>query len=476
MIKTSSTKTVIGESYGHHDGAVCVLEHYGIGQARIVFAEHTERCTGIKHDSSRHPSGKPFIKLYGAKSAFYERPLVKNTRRFLSGEKWEKRPKHNHYINHHWSHAAASYYTKPWAPHIEPVCVVIDAIGEFDTASIWFRKKKVWSMKYPNSLGLFYSSVTQACGMQPNRDEHLTMALSAYGNKEPELIGDFAALVDTNLHRGFGENYIKSIRSIYTNGQIARAGQIILEEEIMKIMKIARKYSDHLCYGGGVALNCVTNTKVASMFTDTWIFPNPGDAGAALGAAAAVMDKQIWFEDLYLGREGQIKTEKYNPREIAQSIIDNEMAGLTIGKGEFGPRALGNRSLLGDPRKHQTKIKTFKDRKWYSPLAPAVLEEHFDEHFTGPKSKYMSYVNKVNHSTAQEFPSIIHLDNTARVQVVEEKCSSPLRAVLEEFYELTGVPFLINTSLNEKHKPMPQSNFRMEEKEKLEVIGEFKIY
>ena len=414
---------VTGLSHGFHDAAICYIEGN-----KILGAHHSERHTGIKNDRN----------LYNAEikgeSVFYEKPFKKNIRRVLYGQSWKQRPKYDHYISHHWSHAAAAYYTRPYEE--EPVCVVIDAIGEWDTASIWYKKNKKWSMKYPKSLGLFYSAITKAIGLKPNEDEYITMGMAAYGN--PHIKID----PYNNYHKG-----IFLQRELLDN-DIAASAQAIIEREIIKIMTKARKYSRYLCYGGGVALNCVANTKVHSMFDKMWIMPNPGDAGSSLGAAAAYLDKQLKWIDPYLGTN--IKRD-VSAKEVVNYLIGNSYCGIANGRAEFGPRALGNRSLIADPRKDiKDTVNRIKRRQKFRPFAPAILEEYADEYFEGPMNEYMQYVAKAKH----DYKSVTHVDGTARVQVVKKDCKSVIRPILEEWYEQTKCPMLLNTSLNIKGKPI----------------------
>ena len=414
---------VTGLSHGFHDAAICYIEGN-----KILGAHHSERHTGIKNDRNLHNA-----EIKG-ESIFYEKPFKKNIRRVLYGQSWKQRPKYNHYINHHWSHAAAAYYTRPYEE--EPVCVVIDAIGEWDTASIWYKKKKKWSMKYPKSIGLFYSAITKAIKLKPNEDEYITMGMAAYGN--PFIKID----PYNNYHKGI---YLQ--RELSDN-DIAASAQAIIEHEIIKIMTKARKYSKYLCYGGGVALNCVANTKVHSMFDKMWIIPNPGDAGSSLGAAAAYLDRQLNWIDPYLGTD--IK-RNVNVKEVVNYLIDNSYCGIANGRAEFGPRALGNRSLIADPRKDiKDTVNQIKRRQKFRPFAPAILEEFADEYFEGPMNEYMQYVAKAKH----DYKSVTHVDGTARVQVVKKDCKSVIRPILEEWYEQTKCPMLLNTSLNIKGKPM----------------------
>jgi len=450
---TSSTKRfIVGNSYGHHDGAAAVIDLGG----RILFAEHTERETGVKHDHHRYIT--PELRQYRSEAVevFHERPFVKNLRRWWSGESKISRPIADRYINHHWSHAAASYYTRPWNCTIEPVCVVIDAIGEFDTASVWYHKKKVASVTYPLSVGLFYSAVTKSLGLRPNRDEHVVMAMSAHGEVNDYLFTHYKEQYALGCHQG-----IEATPFSVSPNDTAATAQHFLEQQVLEIMNIAREYSDYLCYSGGVALNVKANTLVHSMFRGTWIMPNPGDAGAALGCAAAVLDKKLIWETPYLG--SYIHSEE-NPYEIARSILDDGAVGLLAGRGEFGPRALGNRSLLADPRvanvlgntpsqrTGEEIVRKIKGRRDICPLAPMIMEEHVEKYFTGPTSEYMSFLATANENVPS---SVKAIDNTSRVQVVPSHSTQLHRKVLEEWYELTNCPMLINTSFNLQDQPMP---------------------
>lgn len=414
---------ITGLSYGFHDAAAAQISDSG----NIYHAIHSERYSKVKFDKNLHnydPKGT---------TVFFERPFRKNLRRLYAGQSWKPQPKHDHYIDHHWSHAAAAYYTRPWDE--EPVCVVVDAIGEWDTASIWFNKKKVWAMRYPKSLGLFYTAMTQAMGLKPMEDEYITMGLAAFCDDVFE-IDPF-------------KNYHKGVKlPPYSKELIANTAQVTLEIELIKIMARARTYSSHLCYGGGVALNCVANTKIHGMFDKIWIMPNPGDAGSSLGAAAAFLDKRLNWNGPYLGYNiiGQIKV-----KEVVDHLLKHSYCGIANGRAEFGPRALGNRSLIADPRLPiKDTINQVKQRQPFRPFAPAILEEYADDYFDGPMNEYMQFVARAKH----DYSSVTHIDGTARVQIVKKNCGSVIRPLLEEWYEQTGCPMLLNTSLNIKGMPM----------------------
>lgn len=418
---------VTGLSHGFHDAAICYLDGN-----QIVEAHHSERHSRIKNDRNLHN-----VRIDGT-SVFYEKPFKKNIRRILHGQKWKTRPKYDHYVNHHWSHAAAAYYTRPFTE--EPVCVVIDAIGEWDTASIWYNKKKKWSMRYPKSLGLFYSAITDYVGLKPMEDEYILMGMAAYGSSPVDL----SHLSGYNLQKGCRGLHMPRV----DKNTLAASAQAYIEKEIIKIMKEARKYSSYLCYGGGVALNCVANTKIHPLFDKVWIFPNPGDAGSSFGAAAAYQDTMIDFKGPYLGTD--IK-RTVDIKEVVQYLVDHSYCGIANGRAEFGPRALGNRSLIADPRKDiKDTVNNIKQRQLFRPFAPAILEEFADQYFEGPMNEYMQYVALAKH----DYRSVTHVDGTARVQVVKSDCKSIIRQILEEWYEKTGCPMLLNTSLNIKGKPM----------------------
>ena len=423
----SNTKYITGLSYGFHDAGYALL-----ADGQIKECHHSERFTKQKNDKA--PVPLPSL----GKTAYYERPRVKNLRRLYAGQNWRnERPIHDYYFSHHWSHAAAAYYTRPYGG-IEPVCVVIDAIGEWDTVSIWYKKKKVWSQKYPYSIGLFYSAITQHIGFKPNEDEYITMGMAAFG--EPTV--DLEYLFDQNLHLGIREVIQHDVRDI------AASAQALAEKKILEVMNRARKYSKHLCYGGGVALNCVANSKIKKMFDSVWIMPNPGDAGSALGAALSVNQHRVPFTDAYLGYN---IVKQLNAKDIVKHLLKYNYCGIANGKAEFGPRALGNRSLIADPRLDiKDTVNEIKKRQKFRPFAPAILEEYANDYFEGPMNEYMQYVAKAKH----DYRSVSHIDGTARVQIVKKNCSSIIRPVLEEWYDATGCPMLLNTSLNIKGKPM----------------------
>tara|TARA_B100000949_G_scaffold219931_1_gene219503 strand:+ start:424 stop:1764 length:1341 start_codon:yes stop_codon:yes gene_type:complete len=425
---------VIGISEGYHDAGLTILE-----DDRILHASHAERYSKTKGDRWLHRDQWPpgYSNRKQDIVAYYEKPFRKNLRRWYAGQRWQK-PKTRYDISfcHHESHAAAGYYTSPFN-HCN--ILVIDAIGEWDTISIWEGKdnnlKKIKSWKYPYSLGLLYSAITQRIGLKPNEDEYITMGMAAFGVP----CFDLTPLLDKNNHRGVGDIW-KGAK----NEDLAASIQNLYEKELLKLVNMCPH--KNLIIMGGCALNCVANSKIKGK--NIWIMPAPGDAGSSLGAAALVNKKKLKWMNPYLGYNIKISV---NPKKVVQELLERRICGVAHGRAEFGPRALGNRSLLGDPRYDiKDTVNKIKRRQKFRPFAPAILEEYKDEYFEGPMNEYMQFVAKAKH----DYSSVTHVDGTARVQIVKKNCQSIIRPILEEWYDRTGCPMLLNTSLNIKGKPI----------------------
>ena len=424
---------ILGVSEGFHDAGICLLRN-----DQIHFASHSERHSRKKGDKWIHPTQLPTSKINKPDIvAYYEKPFRKNLRRIYAGQKWQKpRRKYDVYFGHHECHAAAGYYTSPFD---ECNVLVIDAIGEWDTMSIWKCKndsmKKIMTWKYPHSLGLLYSAITQRIGLKPNEDEYITMGMAAFG----EPIYDLQDHLWENNHRGVGNIFPKARPE-----DLAASIQDLYERELLKLVELCPH--ENLVIMGGCALNCVANSKIKGK--NIWIMPSPGDAGSALGAAALVLKKKLKWNHPYLGT---FISRDINSKEVVGELLENKVCGIANGRAEFGPRALGNRSLLGDPRYDiKDTVNDIKKRQKFRPFAPAILEEYADEYFEGPMNEYMQFVAKAKH----DYSSVTHVDGTARVQVVKKDCGSVIRSILEEWYDETGCPMLLNTSLNIKGMPI----------------------
>ena len=464
-----------GISANSHDAALAVFL-----DEKLVFASHSERFSGVKNDRDLNRELIAHAKRFGPpdKIYWYEKPFKKTLRQFFAGQGWKSRDNNIEiymaryeinapikYVDHHLSHAAAGYYTSGF----DEACVlVIDAIGEFETATIWQGKgnnlKKLWSQSYPHSLGLFYSAMTQRVGLKPNEDEYILMGMAAYGNnslvstvKEDFITYSNKIKFKQNLHRGCTQ--WRPELTVKDSFEIAHATQVLYEEMFSNLLEKAQRLSKskNLVLMGGCALNCLANRFTGRFFDNTWIYPNPGDAGSAIGAVLAKhptwKDYTDWSNN-FLGYDMGYRTSN---KEIVEYIQQNKICGLARGPAEFGPRALGNRSLLADPRGQdiKDKVNAIKQRQEFRPFAPAILEELCDTYFDMPygwnNSRYMQVVARCR--VPELFPAIIHRDGTSRVQTVPND-GSPFRQLLELWYKETGCPMLLNTSLNIKGKPM----------------------
>ena len=424
--------TVVGFSEGFHDAAISLVKG-----DRIVYASHSERYSKVKNDKWLHKQQLKSCNMKGMINnrtvAFHEKRWLKNTRRLYSGKAWKNdntTVEYDKSFYHHQSHAAAGYYT---APFDDCNILVIDSIGEWDTISIWDNMKKIKSWKYPYSLGLLYSAITQRIGLKPNEDEYITMGMAAYG----EPIYNLEKYLYENNHFGVDIKYKRK-------EDLAASAQLLFEKKLLELVDMCPK--ENIILMGGCALNCVANSKIKNK--NIWIMPSPGDSGSALGAAALLYGKKLNWQGPYLGHNID---RAPNPIGIVNAILNYEIVGVANGRAEFGPRALGNRSLLADPRKDiKDKVNEVKKRDKFRPFAPAILEEYADEYFEGPMNEYMQFVAKAKH----DYSSVTHIDGTARVQVVKKDCKSIIRPILEEWYNRTKCPMLLNTSLNIKGQPI----------------------
>jgi carbamoyltransferase len=363
------------------------------------------------------------------------------------------------------SHAAAGFQTSPYD---DATVVVIDAIGEFDTITIWnawydkngvAKYKKLWGQKYPDSIGLFYSAMTKRVGLKPLDEEYILMGMAAYGNTKPlkemsnSLIESFKDITfKDNLQIGVPDNFLEGA----DERSIATSTQLIAEQLIMQVMSKAKSLggSKNLVYGGGVALNCLANRLLGNFYDNIWIMPNPGDAGSSLGAACLGYSKRVNWTNAFLGYD---ISGPYPANRIIDCLLTDKIVGVASGRAEFGPRALGHRSLLADPRGQEIKDKVneIKRRQKFRPFAPIILEEYADTYFDMPRgfsnSRYMQTIARCR--VPDLFPAIVHHDGTSRVQTVPND-GSGIRELLEKWYLLTGCPMLLNTSLNIRGEPM----------------------
>ena len=487
---------ILGLSFLFHDAAATVIE-----DGEILYASHSERYSKNKNDPFLNHDmiadclkfGKPDVIV------LHEKPLVKKLRNLYAGN-WRAllEPTMHSWIKdffpelkdipiktywHHETHAAAGVLTSNFD---DCAVMCIDAIGEFDTATIWHWNKgkltKKHSTRFPSSLGLFYSAMTAHVGLKPMEDEYVLMGMAAYGQPiyETAMHEDF--FVDTecrepanvlqmtqNLQKGLPADYLGRDRSALIDEwghhsldyDIAASAQAVAEKRILEYARHALMVtkSTNLVFMGGCALNCVANSRLFTMFENVHIMPNPGDAGSSLGAAALhyynETGNKVNWTGPYLGNS--IRGD-YPIKKSLKSLLAGEIFGIANGPAEFGPRALGNRTLCADPRGTKIKdaVNKIKRRQEFRPFAPIILEEHVHDYFEMPghisNAPYMQFVAKCK--KPKEFPAIVHADGTSRVQTVNKTEHADLYELMTQFYNETGCPMVLNTSLNIKGMPI----------------------
>ena len=451
---------ILGINETSHDASVSLIE-----DGKILFAGHSERYSKQKNDWYINDSLVNDALSYGLPDAiaYYEKPLLKASRLFIRGGSGDWSPRFKidgiprKSFGHHYSHAAAGYYTSSFN---DAAIVVLDAIGEYNTSTIWVGEgdkiKLKYKQNYPVSFGLFYSAFTQLVGLMPNQEEYIMMGMAAYGDwtKYYKKVNDYFPSYTSqkyNFHKGITDWGWVSEEDKF---DIAAAAQIVYEQRLNDFMRMAKSLTgkNNLVFMGGCALNSSANTLLWKIFDMIWIMPNPGDAGSSLGAAAAMYGKHIEWKDPYLGHD---LGGEYPVQKIIDGILKDGIVAVASGRAEYGPRALGNRSILADPRDRsiKDKVNNIKQRELFRPFAPVVMEEcaskWFEMDFTSP---YMQYTVKC--LQPEKIPSVVNIDGTSRVQTVNKDQHRGLWRVLNKFYLQTGVPVLLNTSLNIKGQPL----------------------
>jgi carbamoyltransferase len=444
--------------------------------------------------------------------------------------------------DHHESHAASAFYPSPFE---EAAILSIDGVGEWATSSIGIGKGNeltlLQELRYPNSVGLLYSAFTYYTGFKINSGEYKVMGLAPYGEpKYVETIKDHLLEIRDDGSVKLNQDYFNYSQGLrMTNGafdklfggpprkpesaisqremDLARSIQVITEEVMLKMAGYVYRETQmkHLCLAGGVALNCVANGRVLKEvpFKDIWIQPAAGDAGGALGIALAIWHRYLGkprsstgrdvMKGSYLGprdseeeienylRENNLSYTKYSraelPDVIAQLLADGKVVGLHQGRMEFGPRALGCRSIIGDARSSQMQTVMnlkIKYRESFRPFAPSVLREHVSEWFElDGDSPYMLLVADVSPGKRveirdgeesltgldklkirrSEIPAVTHVDYSARIQTVTRETNPLYWDIIEAFRKLTGCPVIVNTSFNVRGEPIvctPADSYR----------------
>jgi len=461
-----------GISAGGHDAAIAVIK-----DQEITWAAHSERYSKVKDCDWLDVKLIDAALEYGRPDniVWHERNWLKRTREIFIGDwesVWSSTPKQQlnalglgnipiKSVSHHHSHAAGGYFTSGFT---SAAILVVDAVGEWETITAWHATgnniRKIASLKYPQSMGMFYSAMTQRCGFKPNGEEYIMMGLSAFGNSNNVDLSDIITenkhwpffRLQHNLHWGIGDWHTE-----YNIADIAAAAQEAYTCVLLKISSWLKSLTNepNLVLSGGCALNCVANTALAKQghWDNIWIMPNSGDAGNSLGAAVAYCTQHVQWSGPYLGHN---IIGEYPVDLLLQELLAGRPVGVANGRAEFGPRALGNRSLLVDPRLPDIKstLNKLKHREEFRPFAPVILAEHAASWFEdiGQDLSYMQYAVKCLRPT--EIPGVVHVDGTSRVQTVKMSQNFGLHRLLSKWYAKTGCPVLVNTSLNCKGEPI----------------------
>jgi carbamoyltransferase len=408
-----------------------------------------------------------------------------------------------HFVRHHVAHAASAALAAPWGPDgALGDCAVLAVDGRGEATSMLageYRDRKLDILKaqsLPHSLGLLYEDLTAHLGFERSSDEYKVMAMASYG--APLHLDHFRQRVHATPDGGFRtepvdwstfaparrpgpENIIGPFDE--SHADLAASVQAALEEVLLDLCSwlYGRTGNSRLALAGGVALNCVANTRLLaeSPFSEIWVQPAAGDSGTALGAALTVAaeagDDLTAMTTAALGRgwtDAQIelalstaRVPYERPEDVsgaaAEIIADNGIIAWFQGRAEYGPRALGHRSLLAHPAREDNteRLNDIKGREQFRPVAPMVLSDRAAEIFArGPiPSPYMLFVHDVDPAWQDRLQAVTHVDGTARIQTVEQ-ADDPLTAgLLKTFDELTGIPVVVNTSLNTAGRPMVDS-------------------
>ncbi len=439
------------------------------------------------------------------------------------------------FSEHHFSHAASAFYPSPFD---EALILTLDGVGEWATTTVGIGKKNnieiVKEIYFPHSIGLLYSAFTYYTGFKVNSGEYKVMGLAPYGkpiykdkilnnlidvkkdgsfrlNMEYFNFATGLTMTNRKFSKLFGQPVRKAESELLTqfHMDIAASVQAVIEEIVIKLTKsLSEEYKiKNLCLAGGVALNCVANGKVLlkKVFDNIWIQPAAGDAGGSLGAALAywhhelnqeriIIDKKDSMRGSYLGprlKNNEIESELNNLKAnykryedeklfslVAEKIADQKTIGWFRGRMEFGPRALGARSILADPRseKMQKELNLkIKYRESFRPFAPSVIYEQLGKFFEiNTESPYMLLVANIKKNLRipmtleqenlfgidklnikrSSVPAITHVDYSARIQTVHKETNPDYYKLIQKFNELTGCPLLVNTSFNIRGEPI----------------------
>lgn len=413
------------------------------------------------------------------------------------------------FVPHHEAHAASAFFVSPFK---KAAILTVDGVGEWQTIGLYlgFQNKLIplKKLNFPNSLGLLYSTFTAFLGFKVNEDEYKVMGLSAYG--EPKYYKKILKIVKVNddgsfsldmkyfsfresfkmwskeFEKLFGKPREPSEKIRERHANIASSLQKFTEEIYLKILRYLYSLTrvENLCIAGGVALNCLANGRIykETNFKKVFIQGAAGDDGASLGAAFFaynfILNKRRTFvqRNLYFGprfsnhyvkkflkkvnADFEFLRDRELVKEVAKLLSENKVVGWFRGRMEFGPRALGSRSILANPKPSWMKdrVNEIKRREYFRPFAGSVLQEKVHEYFEVPEknhySPFMIFAFKVKKKKGRDISAIVHVNNTCRIQTVNKKDNGIYYELIKEFYRITGIPVLLNTSFNLRGEPI----------------------
>jgi len=419
------------------------------------------------------------------------------------------------FIPHHLSHASAAFYPSPFK---ESAILTADATGEYQTTSIWYAKNNdinlLKSINFPHSLGLFYSTFTSFLRFRVNEDEYKVMGLAAFG--KPRFVNKIHEIVDIKSDGSFHldmkyfafresfQMWSKKFERLFgkprnpkeninqRHKDLAASIQKVTEEIYFKILNYLYSITKtkNLCVGGGVALNALANGKIyeKTPFKNVYIFGAAGDSGGAIGAtlftyrSLSIKPPRRWPKDssevksLSLGssydkneieialKSHKVRYQKFDSEDkllntVVSLLNKDHVIGWFQGRMEFGPRALGNRSILAKPNPSSVKnrVNKIKIRELFRPFAGSILQEKVHEYFDVPEknhfSPFMTFCFKVKKERSGQLAAIVHKDGTCRIQTVSKENGRFYRLIMA-FYKRTGIPCILNTSFNLKGEPI----------------------
>ncbi|HLX58041.1 MAG TPA: carbamoyltransferase C-terminal domain-containing protein [Ktedonobacteraceae bacterium] len=397
-----------------------------------------------------------------------------------------------HFVEHHLAHAASAFLPSPFE---SAAILTLDGRGERATTSYNLGDGnsliRLGQVNFPHSLGLLYEQVTQYLGFLPSSDEYKVMALASFG--QPRYLSDFYEIIQitsdgqytiqpVQLEERFGAPRLRGGSLEQRHYDVAHSLQVALEETVLELAGWLHQTTnlDTLCMAGGVALNCVLNARLRDKgpFKSIWVQPAAGDAGTALGAALWIDNQERSSSSRLFCMDHAFLGPAYSDDEIEQFLLwsklpyrrvthlvddvadmlaQDKIIGWFQGRIEFGPRALGARSILASPlhASMQSRLNEIKDREDFRPVAPVVLEEEAAHWFANAgKSPFMLFVYDVLPEKADRIPAVRHVDGTARIQTINRRQHPLYYDLIKAFQARTGVPVLVNTSFNTRGEPI----------------------